>query len=96
MTWVIGPLCTDKMDTAWVEVCRVVCIHLYTSDDPDIPKNQLLIDPAECIDCAACEPACPWEAIYQDADVRTGASIGVDSPGLWSSPIHTMRKFHYT
>ena len=69
MTWVIGPLCTDKMDTACVEVCPVDCIHLYTGDDPDIPKNQLLIDPAECIDCAACEPACPWEAIYQDTAV---------------------------
>jgi ferredoxin len=69
MTWVIGPLCIDKMDTACVEVCPVDCIHLYTGDDPTIPKNQLLIDPVECIDCAACEPACPWEAIYQDAEV---------------------------
>ena len=69
MTWVIGPLCIDKMDTACVEVCPVDCIHLYTGNDPAIPKNQLLIDPAECIDCAACEPACPWEAIYQDAEV---------------------------
>lgn len=69
MTWVIGPLCIDKMDTACVEVCPVDCIHLYTGNDPDIPKNQLLIDPEECIDCAACEPACPWEAIYQDSEV---------------------------
>ncbi|MGH9425135.1 MAG: 4Fe-4S dicluster domain-containing protein [Terriglobia bacterium] len=69
MTWVIGPLCIDKIDTACVEVCPVDCIHLYTGDDPAIPKNQLLIDPAECIDCAACEPVCPWEAIYQDAEV---------------------------
>jgi ferredoxin len=69
MTWVIGPLCIDKMDTACVEVCPVDCIHLYTGNDPDIPTNQLLIDPAECIDCAACEPACPWEAIYQDTEV---------------------------
>ena len=27
---------------------------------------------------------------------RTGASTGGIRPGLWSSPIHTMRKFHYT
>ena len=32
-------------------------------------EDQLLIDPSECIDCAACEPACPWEAIYQDEAV---------------------------
>jgi ferredoxin len=69
MTWVIGPLCVDKLDTACVEVCPVDCIHRYTGEDPNLPKNQLLIDPSECIDCAACEPACPWEAIYQDEAV---------------------------
>ena len=69
MTWVIGPLCKDKIDTSCVEVCPVDCIHLYSGDDPAIPKNQLLIDPVECIDCSACEPACPWEAIYQDGEV---------------------------
>jgi ferredoxin len=69
MTWVIGPLCIDKKDTACVGVCPVDCIHLYTGEEPNIPKNQLLIDPEECIDCAACEPACPWEAIYQDVEV---------------------------
>jgi ferredoxin len=69
MTWVIGPLCTDRMDTSCVEVCPVDCIHRYLGDDPDIPKNQLLIDPEVCIDCGVCEPACPWEAIYQDTAV---------------------------
>lgn len=69
MAWVIGPLCIDRLDTACVEVCPVDCIHRYTGNDPNIPVNQLLIDPDECIDCAACEPACPWEAIYPDAEV---------------------------
>ncbi|HEX9867800.1 MAG TPA: ferredoxin family protein, partial [Candidatus Tectomicrobia bacterium] len=69
MAWVIGPLCTDRMDTACVDVCPVDCIHLYTGNDPNIPTNQLLIDPEVCIDCAVCEPECPWEAIYQDAEV---------------------------
>jgi len=69
MTWVIGPLCTDRMDTACVEVCPVDCIHRYTGDDSTIPSNQLLIDPDVCIDCGVCEPACPWEAIYQDSEV---------------------------
>ena len=26
----------------------------------------LYIDPAECIDCGACEPACPVEAIFEE------------------------------
>jgi ferredoxin len=24
----------------------------------------LYIDPDECIDCGACEPECPWQAIF--------------------------------
>lgn len=35
-------------------------------DDPTIPKSMLLIDPYECIDCNACVPECPWEAIFEE------------------------------
>jgi ferredoxin len=28
--------------------------------------NQLFIHPDECIDCGACEPECPWQAIYEE------------------------------
>jgi len=59
----IGPLCADRMDTACVEVGPVDCIHRDIGDDPDTPKNQLLIGPDVCIDCAVYEPACPCEAI---------------------------------
>ncbi|WP_307868760.1 4Fe-4S binding protein [Micromonospora sp. C95] len=34
----------------------------------DLP-NQLFIDPDGCIDCGACEPECPWEAIFEDEHV---------------------------
>ena len=27
---------------------------------------QLYIDPEECIDCGACEPECPVDAIYDE------------------------------
>ena len=29
---------------------------------------QLFIDPEACIDCGACEPECPVEAIYDEDD----------------------------
>src|SRR5688572_17993290 len=80
MTWVIGPLCTDRMDTACVEVCPVDCIHRYLGDDPDIPQHQLLIDPEVCIDCGVCEPACPWEAIYQDTAVPEAFQPAIEIP----------------
>jgi ferredoxin len=34
---------------------------------------QLYIDPASCIDCGACVPECPVEAIFRETDV----------PGPW-------------
>jgi len=68
MAWVITRLCRDCVDTACVEVCPVDCIYEYTGDDREAFPNQLYIDPEECIDCGVCEPECPWEAIYEDAN----------------------------
>jgi ferredoxin len=65
MTWVITRLCRDCLDISCVGVCPVNCIYQYTGTDPKFP-NQLYIDPQECIDCGACEPECPWEAIFKD------------------------------
>ena len=31
--------------------------------------KQLFIDPEECIDCGACEPECPVEAIFEESEV---------------------------
>lgn len=61
MTYVIAEPCIDVKDKACVEVCPVDCIH---SDD-DSP--QLYINPGECIDCGACEPECPVEAIFEES-----------------------------
>jgi ferredoxin len=32
-------------------------------------ENFLVIDPEECIDCGACVPECPVEAIFEEDDV---------------------------
>ena len=32
-------------------------------------EQMLFIDPETCIDCGACVPECPVEAIYYDGDV---------------------------
>lgn len=69
MAWVITRLCRDCVDKACVEVCPVECIYEYTGDDSEKFPNQLYINPEECIDCGACEPECPWEAIYEDVSV---------------------------
>lgn len=69
MAWVITRLCRDCVDQACVDVCPVECIYEYTGDDRVKFPNQLYIHPDECIDCGACEPECPWEAIFEDASV---------------------------
>ena len=69
MTWVITRLCQDCVDMSCVEVCPVDCIVQYKGEDAGAFKNQLYIDPEECINCGVCEPECPWEAIYEDEQV---------------------------
>ncbi len=61
MPYVIGANCLDVMDKSCTEECPVDCI--YEGD------RKLYINPKECIDCGACEPVCPVEAIAQDRRV---------------------------
>ena len=79
MTFIIVDPCVGTCDTACVDVCPVDCIHgpfdktgagAEVHEDGFNPEGlQLYIDPEECIDCAACEPECPVEAIYADDEV---------------------------
>jgi len=68
MPWVVTRLCRDCKDTACAEVCPVDCFYEPESPSSELP-DMLYISPEECIDCAACEAACPWEAIFQDSEV---------------------------
>ena len=65
MTYIIAQPCIDVKDKACVEVWPVDCIHPVDGEDVD----QLFIDPDECIDCGACEPECPVEAIFTEEDL---------------------------
>lgn len=70
MTYIIAEPCIDVKDTACVDVCPVDCIHPTKNETEEFEKeNKLYIDPEECIDCGACEPVCPVEAISQDRRV---------------------------
>ena len=68
MAFVVTQLCKDCVDTACVAVCPVDCFYQPEQLSGDLP-NMLYISPEECIDCAVCEPECPWEAIYPEEDV---------------------------
>lgn len=47
-----------------MDVCPVDCIHPRKDEAAYADAEMLYIHPDECIDCGACVPACPVEAIY--------------------------------
>ena len=83
MAYVITEPCIGVCDTSCVKVCPVACIHGPKSEReleqinkrPEAKKTaalrglQMYIDPEACIDCAACVPECPVNAIYEAAAV---------------------------
>ncbi|MGA7764273.1 MAG: ferredoxin family protein [Candidatus Binataceae bacterium] len=69
MPWTITRLCIDCVDTGCVSVCPVDCIYEYVGEDKQRFPNMLYIQPDECIDCGACEPECPWQAIFEEPAV---------------------------
>ena len=69
MAYVITARCLGVKDAACVDACPVDCIH-PTKGEPEFEiSRQLYIDPVECIDCGACEPVCPVQAIFAIAEV---------------------------
>lgn len=61
MTFVVTDNCRQCRYTDCVVVCPVDCFH----GDAEM----LYIDPAVCIDCGACVPECPVEAIFDEGSV---------------------------
>jgi ferredoxin len=67
MAYVVCAPCHDCKYTDCVVVCPCDCFYQ--------DEHMLYIDPDPCIDCDACAPECPVEAIFQDTLV----------PSKWSA-----------
>ena|ERR1700676_3874901 len=67
MAYVVCEPCRDCKYTDCVVVCPCDCFYQ--------DEHMLYIDPDNCIDCDACIPECPVEAIFQDTNV----------PAQWSA-----------
>ncbi len=80
MTYVITEPCIDLLDLSCVSVCPVDCIHYEEGVD-----RKLFIDPDECIDCGACEPECPVNAIYPEDSVPADQAPYTRIDALWFS-----------
>lgn len=61
MTHVVCEPCINCKYTDCIAVCPVDCFYEG--------MNMLAIHPDECIDCEACVPECPTEAILRDTEV---------------------------
>lgn len=93
MAYVITAKCVDVMDRSCLTQCPVDCISQG--------ERMLYIDPESCIDCGACEAACPtlaigWEPTLTDeqrpfADINSefftsGIAEGADHPVIAALP----------
>jgi ferredoxin len=69
MAHIVTEPCNDCKYTDCCVVCPVECFY--------VDEKMLYINPNDCIDCEACVPECPVEAIYAEAN----------TPAQWSSYI---------
>ncbi len=76
----IAQPCVDVIDRSCVDECPVDCIYEG--------GRALYIQPDECIDCGACEPVCPVEAIFYEDDVPDEwAEYTADNDAFFSSTL---------
>lgn len=61
MSYVITESCVDILDKKCMQECPVDSIYEG--------ERALYINPDECIDCGACEWACPVQAIVYDVEL---------------------------
>jgi ferredoxin--NADP+ reductase len=78
-------------------VCPVDCIVPGPNDDE---WTDFYIDPQACIDCGACVPVCPVDAIYAEADVpdnyedakQRNQAFFDEGPGYWDFDLDEQRE----
>lgn len=80
MTYVIAEPCIDVVDRACVDECPVDCIYEG--------ERSLYIQPDECIDCGACEPVCPVQAIFYEDDLPAEwSAFTADNARFFEQPL---------
>lgn len=86
MANVVCEPCIKCKNTNCVAVCPV---EAFRED-----KEMVVIDPAVCIDCGACTPECPVQAIYAESDVpeKWKSFIKLNAEKATSLPVINQKK----
>ena len=75
MTYIVTGDCVDCVYTSCVDACPVEAFH----ETPD----RLLINPDTCVNCDACVPECPVEAIFVNDEVPDQWQSFIDTNADW-------------
>ena len=67
------------LDRACIKVCPVDCIYEG--------GRMMYINASECVDCGACEPACPTEAIFYEDDLPDELAVFKDASAAFFEKI---------
>jgi len=86
MAFVVTEPCHGCKYTDCVAVCPCDCFHEG--------EQMLYIDPDNCIDCEACVPECPVEAIFHETTVpeKWRTYIALNAEGARHYPVITEKK----
>ncbi|MBV9279196.1 MAG: ferredoxin family protein [Chloroflexi bacterium] len=79
MTFVVTQPCINEKTKDCIDVCPVDCIY----EGPDGLDRMVYINADECIDCGACESACPVTAIFEESAVPEEWSEYVELNQQW-------------
>lgn len=77
MAFVVTDACIRCKFQDCIQACPVTCFYEG--------ETMLVINPVECIDCGACEPECPAEAIIRDTapDGPRWLEMNIKYSALW-------------
>ncbi len=86
MTYIVTEPCVDCKYTDCVTVCPVDAFH-------EGPRT-LYINPDTCVNCDACVPACPIEAIYSEENLpsKYQAYVQINIDGAAANPVINQKK----
>src|SRR5438445_11079965 len=86
MTYVVTQHCVDCKYTDCVTVCPVDAFHESA--------RMVYINPDTCVNCDACVPACPVEAIFSEENLPSKFQhyLQVNIEGVQANPILNQKK----